>query len=81
MTDLDLMIRAQRLVSTSGEVSRIIGVKDGLLVQVPDRLLVLLLSLGVIACLEKVVSEGLQILCNHNQILVLLGSLVILYYP
>ena len=27
MTDLDLMIRAPRLVSTAGEMSRIVGVK------------------------------------------------------
>src|SRR6476469_3878441 len=34
MTDLDLMIRAPRLVSTAGEVSRIVGVKDGTIVAI-----------------------------------------------
>ena len=34
MTDLDLMIRAPRLISTAGEVSRIVGVKDGTIVAI-----------------------------------------------
>ena len=34
MTDLDLVIRAPRVVSTAGEVSRIIGVKDGTIVAI-----------------------------------------------
>ncbi len=34
MTDLDLVIRAPRVVSTAGEVSRIVGVKDGTIVAI-----------------------------------------------
>ena len=34
MTDLDLVIRAPRLVSTAGEVSRTVGVKDGTIVAI-----------------------------------------------
>ncbi len=34
MSDLDLMIRAPRLISTAGEVSRIVGVKDGTIVDI-----------------------------------------------
>ena len=34
MTDLDLMIRAPRMVSTAGEMSRIVGVKDGTIVAI-----------------------------------------------
>ena len=34
MTDLDLVIRAPRVISTAGEVSRIVGVKDGTIVAI-----------------------------------------------
>ena len=34
MTDLDLVIRAPRLISTTGEVGRIVGVKDGTIVAI-----------------------------------------------
>ena len=34
MTDLDLVIRAPRLISTAGEVGRTVGVKDGTIVAI-----------------------------------------------
>lgn len=34
MTDLDLVIRAPRLISTAGEVGRVVGVKDGTVVAI-----------------------------------------------